>query len=143
MSSIKELVLVVSLNGSKFAIDVDSLVEVSEGLDVSYGDDVEGFLGKVRFRGDEIKLFDIQRRLGLKGNSSKSLNFVIVNSGNEIVAFPVDSVEGVIAIKGNALPFPGFMLSEEGLFPYVYNWDGEFVLSVNIASLLNFSYLAS
>ncbi len=137
MSFIKELVLIVSLSGSKFAIGVEDLVEVSEGLEASYSEDVEGFLGIVHFRDDEIKLFDIQKRLNLEADNCKKFDFVVVNSGNENIAFPVDSVEGVIEMKGESLPFPEFMLTERGLFPFVYNWNDEFILSVNIASLLN------
>ena len=66
MSFMKELVLIVSLSGSKFAIGVENLVEVSEGLEASYSEDIEGFLGTVHFRDDEIKLFDIQKRLNLE-----------------------------------------------------------------------------
>lgn len=137
MSFIKELVLIVSLHGSKFAIGAENLVEVSEGLEASYSDDVEGFLGTVHFRGEDVKLFNIEKRLNLEGDNSKKSDFVVVHSGNENIAFPVDSVEGVIEIKEEALPFPEYMLIEEGLFTSAYNLNGEFVLSLNIDSLLN------
>ena len=136
MSSEKELILIFSIDGFKFSISIKDLIEVTENLDISSECQLEECLGKVEFRGDEVPLVDIKKRLSLEGER-KSLceTAAVVRVWDEIMAIPIDSVEGVFEAGSGVSPFPQLMLREKGVFTLIYDWDGEFVLFMNLPGM--------
>ena len=118
MSFAKNLILVFSLDGIKFAVDVENLVEVSSDVEASYSDAIDGYLGTILFRDNEIKLLNVQRRLGLNQDKHKRNDFIVVNAGKELIAIPVDSVEGVIRIEGRTFSFPEIKFASGSNFTF-------------------------
>lgn len=142
MPSKKDLILIFLLNNHKFAIEVKDLVEVIEGLKVSSASMVEGCLGEVKFREKTIPLLDIRKMLEFTGGGRKYSAVIVVRVGGITVAIPVDSVAGVAEIKGDLLPFPKLMLKECGVYSFIYDRDGEFVLGLNLAGFFKGEFLS-
>jgi len=142
MPSIKDLVLIFTLSDCEFAIDVKNLVEVSEGLEFSPGA-IDGTLGKLNYRGASIPLLDIYKRLSLPETGRKSDIVVVVRIDKHLIAFPVDSVKGVMEVKGNVFHFPQIMVREQGVFPLVYTWKDDFIISMDLDVLYGSDYISS
>ncbi|MDT8317145.1 MAG: chemotaxis protein CheW [bacterium] len=142
MSEDKDLILIFSISGCKYAIGLRDLIEVKESSALlSKGDD-EGSLGRIAFRGDSIPLLDIKKRLGLPSDVVHDAGSVVVRVGEAVFAFPVDMVEGVMEVYGKQMPFPDVMLEEKGVFPFIYMREGKFVFSLNLAALFDSDYIA-
>lgn len=142
MSVDKDLVLIFSISGCKYAIGLKDLVEVKEGSALLSKSIDEGSLGRIAFRGDTIPLLDIKKRLGLSTDVVHDAGSVVVRVGEAIVAFSVDTVEGVMEVYGNQIPFPDVMLQEKGVFPLIYMREGKFVFSLNLAALFDRDFIA-
>lgn len=136
MSSGKELILIVSIDGCKFSISISDLIEVTENLDLSSECQSEECLGKVGFRGSEIPLVNIKKRLCLS-DDIKALygTAAIVRIWDQVVAIPIDSVEGVFEAGNTAYPFPQLMLREKSIFTLIHELNGEFVLFMNLPGI--------
>jgi len=65
MSEDKDLVLIFSISGCKYAIGLKDLIEVKESSTLLSKSKDEGSLGRIAFRGESIPLMDIKKRLGL------------------------------------------------------------------------------
>lgn len=142
MSEDKDLVLIFSISGCKYAIGLKDLVEVKEGSALLSKSSDEGSLGRIAFRGDSIPLLDIKKRLGLPSDLVQGAGSVVVRVGEAIAAFPVDIVEGVMEVYGKQMPFPEVMLEKKGVFPFIYTREGRFVFSLNLAALFDADYIA-
>ncbi len=142
MSEDKDLVLIFSISGCKYAIGLKDLIEVKEGSTLLSKSRDEGSLGRIGFRGDSIPLLDIKKRLGLPLDVVHDAGSVVVRVGEVIIAFPVDTVEGVMEVSGEQMPFPDVMLEEKGVFPFIYMREGKFVLSLNLTALFDTDYIA-
>ncbi|MDH3974346.1 MAG: chemotaxis protein CheW [Deltaproteobacteria bacterium] len=136
MSSGKELILIVSIDGCKFSINIKDLIEVTENLDLSSKSQGEECIGKVEFRGSEIPLVDIKKRLSLT-EDAKSVyeTAAVVRVWNEILAIPIDSVEGVFEAGSAFFPFPQMILRDKNAFTFIHDWNGEFVLHMNLPGI--------
>ena len=143
MSEDKDLVLIFSISGCKYAIGLKDLVEVKEGSELFSKDRPEGALGRIPFRGSSIPLMDVKKRLGLPRDETSGAGFIVVRLEETVFAFPVDTVEGVMAAHGNQIPFPAAMLEEKEVFPSIYLKEGRFVFSLNLAALYNKDFIAS
>ena len=142
MSEDKDLVLIFSISGCKYAIGLKDLIEVKEGSTILSKSRVEGSLGRIAFRGDSIPLMDIKKRLGMPLDVVHDAGSVVVRVGEAIIAFPVDTVEGVMEVSGEQMPFPDVMLEEKGVFPFIYMKEGKFVFSLSLAALFDADYIA-
>lgn len=142
MSEDKNLLLIFSISGCKYAIGLKDLIEVKEGSTLLSGSGDEASLGRIAFRGDSIPLLDIKKRLGLPLDALPGLDSVVVRIGEAIIAFPVDTVEGVMGGDSKQLPFPDVMLEEKGVFPFIYMREGKFVISLNLDVLFDADYIA-
>jgi chemotaxis signal transduction protein len=142
MSEDKDLLLIFSISGCKYAIGLKDLVEVKEGSTLLSKSGDEGSLGRVAFRGGTIPLMDIKKRLGLSLDAVSDVGSVVVRLGEYIIAFPVDTVEGVMEVQGDQIPFPDVMLEEKGVFSFIYVRDGKFVFSLDLAALYDADYIA-
>ena len=143
MSEDKDLVLIFSISGCKYAIGLKDLVEVKESSALLTKSSDEGSLGRIAFRGESIPLLDIKKRLGLISDSVVDGGSVVVRVGEAIVAFPVDVVEGVMEVYGRQMPFPDVMLENKGVFPFIYTREGRFVFSLNLSALFDEDYIAN
>ena len=142
MSEDKDLVLIFSISGCKYAIGLKDLIEVKEGSTLLSKSEDEGSLGWIGFRGDSIPLMDIKKRLGLPLDVVHDAGTVVVRLDKTIIAFPVDAVEGVMEVHGGQIPFPDVMMEEKGVFPFIYERDGKFIFSLNLAALYDADYIA-
>ena len=139
MPSIKDLVLIFSVAEVKFAIAVKELLEVAEGLKVSGGRGA-GLLGTVDFRGEQVPLLDIADRLRIGPHAGLSCPMLVVRMDGRTAAFPVDAVFGVAGTTDSLLPFPDWMMTEEGLYSSVFDKDGEFILLLDLKRLFDESF---
>lgn len=142
MSEDKDLVLIFSISGCKYAIGLKDLIEVKESSTLLSKSEDECSLGRIGFRGDNIPLMDIKKRLGLPSDVVHDAGSVVVRVGETIIAFPVDTVEGVMEVRGEQMPFPDVMLEEKGVFPFIYKREDKFVFSLNLAALFDTDYIA-
>ena len=138
----KDLVLIFSISGCKYAIGLKDLIEVKESSTLLSKSRDGGSLGRIAFRGDSIPLVDIKKRLGLPLDVVHDAGSVVVRVGEAIIAFPVDTVEGVMEVSGEQMPFPDVMLEEKGVFPFIYMKEGKFVFSLSLAALFDADYIA-
>lgn len=92
----QNLLIVFTLNSCKIALPVSRLVEIAEGLEITYKP-TEGFImGSVELRGNIYPLIDLKARLGLvKPEIEKNEIFLIVDNLSKIYALPVDLVVGI------------------------------------------------
>ena len=132
----RDLILIFTIEGSKFAIGIENLIEVSEDLEVEKKYKLEGCSGVLMFRGEIVPLVDIKGVLGFNEAVNKGSAFLIINVNDVKLGIPVDTVDGVIERKSQGLPFPDILLRVKGVFPYVYDLDGEMVLVVDFGVLL-------
>lgn len=141
MSEDKDLVLIFSISGCKYAIGLKDLVEVKEGSALLSKSSDEGSLGRIGFRGETIPLLDIKKRLGFSLDVVSDAGSVVFRVDETIAAFPVDSVEGVMEVHGDQILFPEVMLREKGAFPFIYLREDEFIFSLNLAALYSADYI--
>jgi len=138
MPSEKDLILIFSIDGCKFSIGIEDLIEVTENLELSSNYHSEECLGKVEFRGSEIPLVDIKKRLSLPEEGQRICETAaIVKVWDAVIALPIDSVEGVFVAGSGVFPFPRIMLMEEDAYTFIYRWNEEFVLFMNLPGIYN------
>ncbi len=117
-----------------------SLIEIIEGTSLIEPCMVEGCLGRIHFRGGTVPLLDVRKRFGIGGRSSETGSAVVVSIGARKVAIPVDGISGVRDV-GAGIPFPQVILREKGIFPILYDVDGELVAGVDLTSLFREEFL--
>lgn len=138
----KDLVLIFSISGCRFAIGINDLVEVKESATLLSQSTNDAVLGTIGFRGGSIPLLDIKKRLGLPQGQMAAAGSVVVRVGVHILAFPVDAVEGVMNVGADPIKFPDVMLKEKDVLPFVYIRGDKFVFSLNVSALFDSDSIA-
>lgn len=136
MSSEKELILIFSIGEYKFSVAIKDLIEIRENLDLTLEGHSEECLGKFEFRGSEIPLVNIKKRLSLTADMIGAGNTAaVVRVWDKVIAIPIDSVEGVFEAESGVFIFPQLMLREKDVFTLIYDWKGEYVFFMNLPGI--------
>ncbi len=128
----KDLILIFSLDEYRFAIDVTSLVEVTDSLEISALDSFTGYVGNIDFHGKKTTLIDLREKLFIKGRGEKDTPALVVKVNFDYYAFQVDFVDSIVEEKSmKQFEFPQFILKTKGLFPHLYEWNGKYVAGID------------
>jgi len=136
MPSGKDLILIFSLNEYKFAIDVDHLVEVTDGLVISEYKDLHGHAGEIDFHGRPTTLIDLKEKLFIKGNNFTGNTALVVRINDRYLAFQVDSVDSVVEKNNiNHYELPDFVPRIVGAYSFIYEWNDTYVAGISMDTL--------
>lgn len=97
-----ELLQLVSftIGQEEFGLDIQSIQEINRMVEVTHVPNAPDFVsGVINLRGKVIPVIDLRRRFGFPSKESdKNTRIIVVELGNTIVGFVVDSVREVLRI---------------------------------------------
>lgn len=127
----KDLILIFSLNEYSFAIDVASLIEVTDGMEISNHKGFTGYFGEIDFHDKPTSLINLREKLSIKGRGLENSPVLVVKVDVGYVAFQVDCVDSIVDKKSiNYYEFPEFSLKIKGSFSQIYEWDDKYVACI-------------
>ena len=89
------------VSGEEYGVDIMAIKEIIRPVDITYVPRVPDYVkGIISLRGTVVPIFDMAKRLGLKGQQpGKRSRIVVITLGTSLVGFSVDSVTEVVRIK--------------------------------------------
>ena len=137
MPSHKNLILIITLNDCRFAVEIEYLIEVAEDVEITSASPLDECLGLIQLRKNIIPLVDIKGRLEIDDKVKKIYTVIVVRACDKLLAIPIDSVDSVEELTETTLDFPDVILKDKGIISYIYKWKEEFVYVLNLEILLN------
>lgn len=137
MPSHKNLILIITLNDCRFAVEIEYLIEVAEDVEITSASPLDECLGLIQLRKNIIPLVDIKGRLEIDDKVKKIYTVIVVRACDKLLAIPIDSVDSVEELTETTLDFPDVILKDKGIISSIYKWKEEFVYVLNLEILLN------
>ena len=121
MPSHKNLILIITLNDCRFAVEIEYLIEVAEDVEITSASPLDECLGLIQLRKNIIPLVDIKGRLEIDDKVKKIYTVIVVRACDKLLAIPIDSVDSVEELTETTLDFPDVILKDKGIISYIYN----------------------
>ncbi|MCS7186893.1 MAG: chemotaxis protein CheW [Armatimonadetes bacterium] len=133
-------IVVFRLNGTLFALDIQSVQEIVKQSDIVSVPGAPPFiLGIVNLRGRIMAVVDTKRLLGIGETSADKVLVMVAQIGEHLVGFTVDEVEQVTRITSDMVePVSDLVSPEEARrLEGVLKLDGKLVLLLDANRLLD------
>jgi purine-binding chemotaxis protein CheW len=129
------------IGDEEFAVDILNIQGINRMVEVTETPNAPDFVeGIINLRGKVIPLINLRKRLGLPSIAwDKSSRFIVVELGDKVLGFIVDSVNEVLRINSNATEPPPSMVAgiRSDFITSVAKYDNRLLILLDLNKILS------